>query len=74
MEIDQPKVPERQVLTIRTSWMQQIIDYIKDKKLPEDKTEATRVVRKSKRQAIQKDSIIGSTKVRSKERGDRDSR
>ena len=37
--------------------MQEFIDYIKDKKLPEDKMEATRVVRRSKNYVLVKDKL-----------------
>ena len=36
-----------QILVITTSWTQVFIDYIKENKLPADKEEATRVVRRS---------------------------
>lgn len=57
MEIDQVADQTRQVLTVQKSWMQEFIDYIKDKKLPEDKTEATRVVRRSKNYVLVKDKL-----------------
>ena len=37
-----------QILVIITTWTQVFIDYIKENKLPVDKAEATRVVRRSK--------------------------
>ena len=37
-----------QILVITTSWTQVFIDYIKENKLPAEKEEATRVVRRSK--------------------------
>lgn len=57
MEVDQPVEPSKQILTIQASWMQEFIDYIKDKKLPEDKTEATRVVRRSKNYVLVGDKL-----------------
>ena len=35
-------------MVINTSWTQVFIDYIKENKLPADKEEATRVVRRSR--------------------------
>jgi hypothetical protein len=40
--------PSIQILVITTSWTQVFIDYIKENKLPADKEEATRVIRRSK--------------------------
>ena len=50
MEIDQVEEPDqsRQIMVIQNDWRQTYIDFIKEKKLPEDKAEATRVVRRSK--------------------------
>ena len=50
MEIDQAEEPDqsRQIMVIQSDWRQTYIDFIKEKKLPEDKVEATRVVRRSK--------------------------
>jgi len=59
MEIDQIEPPEhtRQICTIQTTWMQVYIDYIKEKKLPEDKAEATRVIRRSKNYVLVGDKL-----------------
>lgn len=57
MEVDQSAEPSRQILTIQASWMQEFIDYIKDKKLPEDKTEAARVIRRSKNYVLVGDKL-----------------
>ena len=43
MEIDQT-TETRPVLIIKKDWRQELIYYIKDKKLPEDKTERTRLI------------------------------
>ena len=45
-----PELPVKgtQILVINTSWTKVFIDYIKENKLPADKKEATRVVRRSK--------------------------
>ena len=45
-----PELPVKgtQILVINTSWTQAFIDYIKENKLPADKEEATRVVRRSR--------------------------
>ena len=57
MEIDQPADQEKQILTVQKSWMQEFIDYIKDKRLPEDKMEATQFVRRSKNYVLVKDKL-----------------
>ena len=46
-----------QILVINTSWTQVFIDYIKENKLPADKEEATRVVRRSKNYVIVGDKL-----------------
>ena len=46
-----------QILVINTSWSQAFIDYIKENKLPADKAEATRVVRRSKNYALVGDKL-----------------
>ena len=45
-----PELPVKgtQILVINISWTQVFIDYIKENKLPADKEEATRVVRRSR--------------------------
>ena len=45
-----PELPAKgtQIMIITTSWTQVFIDYIKENKLPAEKEEATRVVRRSK--------------------------
>ena len=62
--INQPgeKTPEltakgNQILVINTSWTQAFIDYIKENKLPADKEEATRVVRRSKNYVLVGDKL-----------------
>ena len=59
MKVDQTEASNhtRQILTIQTTWMQVYIDYIKEKKLPEDKAEATRVVRRSKNYVLVGDKL-----------------
>ena len=44
----EPPAKGAQILAITISWTQIFIDYIKENKLPADKAEATRVVRRSK--------------------------
>jgi hypothetical protein len=44
-------------LVITTSWTQVFIDYIKENKLPIDKEEATRVVRRSKNYVLVGDKL-----------------
>ena len=46
MEIDQVEEPDqlRQIMVIQNCWRQTYIDFIKEKKLPEDKAEATQVI------------------------------
>ena len=46
-----------QILLITTSWSQVFIDYIKENKLPVDKAEATRVVRRSKNYVLVGDKL-----------------
>jgi hypothetical protein len=46
-----------QILVITTSWTQVFIDYIKENKLPVDKAEATRVVRRSKNYVLVGDKL-----------------
>ena len=46
-----------QILVINTSWTQAFIDYIKENKLPADKKEATRVVRRSKNYVLVGDKL-----------------
>jgi hypothetical protein len=49
--------PSIQILVITTSWTQVFIDYIKENKLPGDKEEATRVVRRSKNYVLVGDKL-----------------
>ena len=46
-----------QILVITTSWTQVFIDYIKENKLPAEKEEATRVVRRSKNYVLVGDKL-----------------
>ena len=59
MEIDQAEEPDqsRQIMVIQSDWRQTYIDFIKEKKLPEDKAEATRVVRRSKNYVLVGDKL-----------------
>ena len=54
-----PELPAKgtQILVITTSWTQVFIDYIKENKLPADKAEATRVVRRSKNYVLVGDKL-----------------
>ena len=54
-----PELPAKgtQILVITTSWTQVFIDYIKENKLPADKEEATRVVRRSKNYVLVGDKL-----------------
>ena len=44
-------------MVIQSDWRQTYIDFIKEKKLPEDKAEATRVVRRSKNYVLVGDKL-----------------
>ena len=59
MEIDQAEEPDqsRQIMVIQSDWRQTYIDFIKEKKLPEDKAEATRVIRRSKNYVLVGDKL-----------------
>jgi hypothetical protein len=51
--------PDTQVLVIPPSWTQIFIDYIKENKLPADKEEATRIIRRSKNYILVGDKLYG---------------
>jgi hypothetical protein len=44
----EPKAPTTQIMVITKSWTQDFIDYIKEKILPDNKEEATIIIRRSK--------------------------
>ena len=44
-------------MVIQNDWRQTYIDFIKEKKLPEDKAEATRVIRRSKNYVLMGDKL-----------------
>ena len=54
-----PKISakDNQILVITTSWTQVFIDYIKENKLPAEKQESTRVVRRSKNYVLVGDKL-----------------
>jgi hypothetical protein len=43
-----PPAPITQIMVITRSWTQDFIDYIRENKLPSNKEEATRIIRRSK--------------------------
>jgi hypothetical protein len=43
-----PPAPTTQIMVVTRSWTQDFIDYIKENKLPANREEATRIIRKSK--------------------------
>lgn len=53
---DQP-APSNQIMIITPAWTQVFIDYIKENKLPADKKEATRVIRRSKNYVLVGDKL-----------------
>jgi hypothetical protein len=44
----EPPAPTTQIMVITRSWTQDFINYIKENKLPSNKKEATRIIRRSK--------------------------
>ena len=53
----EPPTKGSHILVINTSWTQAFIDYIKENKLPAEKEEATRVVRRSKNYVLIGDKL-----------------
>jgi hypothetical protein len=49
--------PSTQILVITLTWTQAFVDYIKENKLPANKEEATRVVRRSKNYVLVGDKL-----------------
>jgi hypothetical protein len=63
----EPPAPTTQIMVITRSWTQDFIDYIKENKLPTNREEVTRIIRKKKklhpcrRQPLQDSRVIRST-------------
>jgi hypothetical protein len=53
----EPLAPTTQIMVITRSWTQDIIDYIKENKLPSNKEEATRIIRRSKNYILVGDNL-----------------
>jgi hypothetical protein len=49
--------PTTQILVITTSWTQDFNNYIKESKLPANKEEATRIIRRSKNYILMRDNL-----------------
>jgi hypothetical protein len=49
--------PTIQIMIVTRSWTQDFIDYIKENKLPANKEEATRIIRRSKNYVIVDDNL-----------------
>jgi predicted choloylglycine hydrolase len=53
----EPPTPSTQIMVITRSWTQGFIDYIKENKLPDNKEEATRIIRRSKNYVLVGDNL-----------------
>jgi hypothetical protein len=53
----EPRAPTTQIMVITRSWTQDFIDYIKENKLPANKEEATRIIRRSKNYVLVGDNL-----------------
>jgi ribonuclease HI len=53
----EPPAPTTQIMVINRSWTQDFIDYIKENKLPDNREEATRIIRRSKNYVIIGDNL-----------------
>jgi hypothetical protein len=53
----EPPAPTAQIMGITRSWTQDFIDYIKENKLPSNKEEATRIIRRSKNYVLVDDNL-----------------
>jgi hypothetical protein len=52
-----PLAPTTQIMVVTRSWTQDFIDYIRENKLPSNKEEATRIIRRSKNYVFVADSL-----------------
>jgi hypothetical protein len=52
-----PLTPTTQIMVVTKSWTQDFIDYIKGNKLPANKEEATRIIRRSKNYVLVDDNL-----------------
>jgi hypothetical protein len=55
--ISEPPAPTTQIMVVTRSWTQDFIDYIKENKLPSNKEEATRIIRRSKNYVLIGDNL-----------------
>jgi predicted choloylglycine hydrolase len=53
----EPPAPATQIMVITRSWTQDFIDYIKENKLPVNREDATRIIRRSKNYVIIGDNL-----------------
>jgi hypothetical protein len=53
----EPPAPTTQIMLITRSWPQDFIDYIKENKLPDNREEATRIIRRSKNYILVGDNL-----------------
>jgi hypothetical protein len=53
----EPPAPTTQIMVITRSWTQDFIDYIKENKLPNNREEATRIIRRSKNYVLVGDNL-----------------
>jgi hypothetical protein len=53
----EPPAPTTQIMVITRSWAQDFIDYIKENKLPANREEATRIIRRSKNYVLVDDNL-----------------
>jgi hypothetical protein len=53
----EPPTPTTQIMVVTRSWTQDFIDYIRENKLPSNKEEANRIIRRSKNYVLIGDSL-----------------
>jgi hypothetical protein len=53
----EPPTPTTQIMVITRSWTQDFIDYIKENKLPANREEVTRIIRRSKNYILVFDNL-----------------
>jgi hypothetical protein len=53
----EPPAPTTQIMVITRSWTQDFIDYIKENKLPANREDATRIIRRSKNYVLVGDNL-----------------
>jgi hypothetical protein len=62
----EPPAPTTQIMVTTRSWTQDFIDYIKENKLPSNREEATRIIRRSKNYVLVGDNLyrrVASSRV-----------